>query len=319
MAIRILAPLWVVTTLFGLVSNTTNIAVFLKAGAKDNVTVLLLSLSVSDFVFLILISPTTVTYLLRGLPEFSWPFDYNIPFSLLYWHAYTAYDISGFTSVSLGLMRCACVAMPLKFKVVFTRSRTVKWVMFLVVLAVSLRIPVLTVNRIAWRTDPSTNKTVAYLNMVNRLYMISINDILNRSIIINLSYGIMVICVVVLTFNLYQAAKMRRDCLKTSQTSDQKGLSSKDLQVVKSVVLVCTIFVLFQLPALFVSTIRRILPEFDDGKDLVYLFGILSQINLTCTYLNASVNIFVYYNYNSKYRAIFRSIVCCKKNPVIRG
>ncbi|GFS21227.1 chemosensory receptor B [Elysia marginata] len=122
----------------------------------------------------------------------------------------------------------------------------------------------------------------------------------------------MVTCVGVLTFNLYQAAKTRRECLKTSQTQDQQGLSSKDLQVVKSVVLVCTIFVLLQLPGLLNSTVRLILPEFNTGKYLVYIFGISSQINLTCTYLNASINIFVYYNYNSKYRTVFRSLLCIK-------
>ncbi|GFR57746.1 chemosensory receptor A [Elysia marginata] len=144
--------------------------------------------------------------------------------------------------------------------------------------------------------------------------MLRINYILNRGFVIYLSYGILVTCVAVLTFKLYQAAKTRRDCLKTSQTSDQQGLSSKDLQVVKSVVLVCTIFVLLQLPSLISSTVRLIVLEFDDGKYLVYLFGIFSHVTLTCTQLNASINIFVYYNYNSRYRAVFRSLVCRKRD-----
>ncbi|GFR83864.1 chemosensory receptor A [Elysia marginata] len=307
---RVLAPLWVTTIPFGIASNITNIVVFLKTGAKDNVTILLLSLAISDLFFLILASPHRCVFIMRsiGLP-YTRSVDLSIPYRLFYWPAFTAYDLSVFISVSLGLMRCACVAMPLKFKHVFTRSRTVKWVMFLVVLAVSLRLPVLTIHRLSWRIDPTTNKTVPYVKVVNRPTMLQINDLLNRISVLYLSYCILITCVGVLTYKLFQAAKTRRDCLQTSQTSDQQTLSSKDLKVVKSVVLVCSIFVLLQLPALVTSTTRLIVPEFNIGKDLVLLFAIMNQINFTCVYLNASINIFVYYSYNSKYRTVFRSLI----------
>ena len=183
---KILASIWPVIILFGLVSNVINIVVFLKSGNKDNVTTLLLSLAVSDFVFLTLITPSICGSVIRSLLiSYSLPFDVSILLFLLYWPAFTAYDLSAFISVSLGVMRCACVAMPLKFKFVFTRSRTIKWVIFLAVLAVSLRLPVFTIHRISWRTDPQTNVSSAYLRLVNYAYMTRINDILNRGIVIN--------------------------------------------------------------------------------------------------------------------------------------
>ena len=131
--------------------------------------------------------------------------------------------------------------MPLKFKHVFTRSRTIKWIMFLVVLAVSLRLPVLTIHRISWRTNPQTNVSSPYLKAVNNAYMLRINDILNRGIMIYILYFSMVTCVAVLTFKLYQASKVRRYCTTgQARASDRPpdksvglGLSSKDLQVVK--------------------------------------------------------------------------------------
>ena len=42
--------------LFGLITNTINIIVFIRAGAKDSVTILLLSLTVSDLASLIIIA-----------------------------------------------------------------------------------------------------------------------------------------------------------------------------------------------------------------------------------------------------------------------
>ncbi|GFR62002.1 chemosensory receptor A [Elysia marginata] len=321
MTIKVLAPSGLVIILFGLVSNITNIVVFLKAGAKDSVTILLLCLSISDLVFLNLITSSVCSLFIIGLfPFYSWPFDVKFTRTLLYWPAYTAYDLSTFLSVSLGVTRCACVAMPLKFKHVFTKSRTVKWVMLLVVLAVSLRLPVLTIRRIAWRIDPRTNSSSLYLKSVNNDEMSRINDILNRGSLIYVSYVTMVTCVVIIMVKLRQAAKIRRSCTESSlqsraQTSDKSSphrLSSKDLQVVKSVAIVCTIFIVLQLPFLLISTIRLIAPEFNNGQRLVNLFGIFSQINGTCAYLNASINIFVYYNYNSKFRSTLRSLVQLK-------
>ena len=321
LTIKILAPLWPAIILFGVISNIINIVVFLKAGAKDNVTVLLLCLPMSDLVFLSLITPSMCSYVIQAMVRsYPWPFDSFILLYLLYWPAFTAYDLSAFISVSLGVMRCACVAMPLKFRLIFTKARTIKWVMLLTILAVSLRIPVLTIHRISWRPDPQTNVSSAYLRAVNNIYMSHINDIINRGIVIYILYITMVTCVGILTFKLYQASKIRRSCtteqLKVSDKSQNKpvaeGLNSKDMQVVKSVVLVCIIFILSQLTFLLTSTTRLIRPDFDNGKDLVYFFGIFGQINRTCSYLNASVNIFVYYNYNSKYRSVLHSLFTVK-------
>ncbi|GFS02751.1 chemosensory receptor A [Elysia marginata] len=85
-------------------------------------------------------------------------------------------------------------------------------------------------------------------------------------------------------------------------------MSAKDIQVVQSVVVVCIIFILSQLPFLLYSTARLIEPEFSDKGRYVYLFRLCTTISLTCSFLNASVNIFVYFTYNSKYRAAFLTI-----------
>ncbi|GFR97156.1 chemosensory receptor A [Elysia marginata] len=173
--------------------------------------------------------------------------------------------MSAFISVSLGMMRCACVAMPLKFKFVFTKRRTVIIVLTLLVLAVSLRVPVLTIFRIAWRQDPVTNSSIAYLAAVNRDAMSRINDVMNRGLVVWINYTIMVSCVALLSFKLSEASKIRRSCTSNRDAKSEKttvdGLSSKDLQVIKSVVIVCVIFIFSQLPFLLYSTARLINPE----------------------------------------------------------
>ncbi|GFS07502.1 chemosensory receptor A [Elysia marginata] len=322
LTIKVLAYTWPVIFLFGMVTNVINMIVFLKSGARDNVTILLTSLSVSDLAYLFLVSPTMCGFLIEALVRPNpWPFDYRLLVFLLVWPANTAYDVSCFIVVSLGVIRCACVAMPLKFKSVFTKSRTIKWLVFIVVLAVLLRLPVLTISRIGWRKDPATNVTKPYLFPVNREAMLRINDILHRFIVTYLAYFTMVTCVIVLSFKLYQASKIRQKVVtsKGAHPSDPtasekhvtQGLSSRDLQVVKSVVLVCSIFIMAQLPYVGSSIIRLINPQIGEGRSLTEITYITSQIGITCYYINASVNIFIHYNFNSKYRAVFRSPLVC--------
>ena len=240
--LRTLTYVWPAIILFGYVANITNIIVFLKSGAKDNVTILLISLSLSDLAFLVLITPSVCGFIIEGYIQGSWPFPKHLLMYLCYWPAFTAYDLSAYIAVSLGVIRCACVAMPLKFKLVFTKSRTIIWVFFLVDLAVSLRMPVLTIFRISWRNDPITNVSTVYLASVNKASMSRINDILNRGFLIWFNYLTMVTCVIVLSYKLYQSSKIRQNCaVKGPQPFDQasvkaaaQGMSAKDLQVVKS-------------------------------------------------------------------------------------
>ena len=151
--------------------------------------------------------------------------------------------------------------------------------------------------------------------------MSRINGILNRGIIIDVMYTTMVTCVFILTFKLYQASKIRRSCTTgLTRASDQapdkpvaQGLSSKDIRAMKSVVLVCTTFILAQLSFLIYSTVRLFRPDFTNGQHLRYLFAISGQISATCSYLNESLNIFVYYNYNTSYRSFLPFITTCEK------
>ncbi|GFN96497.1 hypothetical protein PoB_002300300 [Plakobranchus ocellatus] len=109
----ILTTSWPCILVFGLFANVTNIIIFLKAGVKDNVTTLLLSLSVSDLIFLCLLSPRVCALIIwHYAPDWQWPFSRTFVDSLFYWPAYTFYAFSSYISVWLGVTRCACVAMP---------------------------------------------------------------------------------------------------------------------------------------------------------------------------------------------------------------
>ncbi|RUS71119.1 hypothetical protein EGW08_021124 [Elysia chlorotica] len=363
LSLEILSPVWPALIVLGLVSNTTNICVFVRTGLGDSVTILLLSLSVSDALFLVLITPTVATFVIFHFrADWTWPVDPAITHTLFYWPAFTFYDFSSYISVFLGVTRCACVAMPLHFKSTFTRRRTLLGIVCLFGLAIFLHLPVMTIFSIGWRRDASTNFThTLYPVLVTsgRQAMVKVNDILNRNSLPWVSFVAMVTCVALLSFKLFQSSqirflhvskpatsgeaktssekktsgevrtygpvipsrKARHDATITTTTNNNSSsnnnnnnnkLSPKDVRVVQSVVLVCSIFIVAQVPAILYSTVRVVNPDFDHGGRLVNLFGIIAYVSLTFSLLNATLNLCVYYNYNSRYRSVLRSILKVK-------
>ena len=181
---------WMIIALFGLISNILNIIIFTKIGLKDNVTITLLFLSISDLLNISINSPIIVgRYMEVHQPGHIWPFHRFIIMLGPYWYAYIFYDYSSFVSVFLATVRCACVARPLRFKSMFTKSRTITILCLLFVLAFVLRVPVLTVFRLSWALNPQTNSTFRSLVFADNFRAIyQANDILNRNIISWLAY-----------------------------------------------------------------------------------------------------------------------------------
>ena len=330
--LHILVHIWPIIVSFGMLSNTINIIVFVKSGIKDSVTILLLSLSVSDFCFLLLMTPWLATLLIvRIAPNWTWKFDSAILSFLFYWPAFTMYDFSAYLSVFLGITRCACVALPLHFKSMFTKSRTIITVFCVFISTILLRIPVLTMHSIGIKLNPLTNKSYAYLVKHDAATKTLVNDTLNRTSLPWIAFIIMVACVVILSFKLIEASRVRRHSTSASAETNEKPdiraqerhskhkMSAKDIHVVQSVVLVCVIFILSQLPFLLYSTTRLILPEFNEGKRFHNLFGICSITSLTCSFLNASMNIFIYLRYNSRYRSTVQSLIACCSTKLLKS
>ncbi|GFO28534.1 chemosensory receptor a [Plakobranchus ocellatus] len=297
--ITILTPILAVIVLLGLFANITNIVVFLKAGIKDNVTTLLISLSISDMMFLVLVTPSLYTrVIIYFFPEWSWPFYNRLVDELLYWPSYTFYDFSSYISVGLGVTRCACVAMPLHFKSVFTKARTVKALFVLFILVVSIRVPIMSTYRLVWLKDLHTNLSSLSLAGQNVESINRFNDIVGRTSLPLINFIIMITCVGVIKLKLYQASMAHKyhtaisssvsGSKQAPEAPDHQGRSAKDLRVIQCVVLICCIFIVCQLPFLIYTIIRLINPQFDLYGRLQYLFFTFGAIGRIFSYLNAS-------------------------------
>ncbi|CAL1534904.1 unnamed protein product, partial [Lymnaea stagnalis] len=103
--------------------NILALIVFLKTGIGDGISVSFFSITVSDLICL----ATFLVATLLGLLDLTFQVK---PYVSLYWVSYVLpfyglmfYNISTLLTLFLAVQKCCCVAMPIKFKNQFSRSR----------------------------------------------------------------------------------------------------------------------------------------------------------------------------------------------------
>ena len=388
-----MAPFYFLLLAFGIASNILNIVVYTKIGAKDNVTVSFLTLSISDLLYLVLLTPHLTVDALLHLVEFrmgrkvKWLFDNQILRYPFYWYAFTFYEVSILINVYISVVRCACVAIPFTVKSMFTVRRAIITFVIFFLSIFALRFPMFMTKRIIQQFDPAINRTVfVYKELEDGGLADKLNDIVSRNLLTWTSFVTVIISLGVMIFKLQASAKFRSSVYtnnsstsgdkknidhvqksgqadassckqnifyKNGSASDQlddskicpqetnyqgpakdlspkpdsfernktvsapgtvkEVLSSKEAQVVRSVVLVACVFVTCQVPFMAYSLARRIESQFDDsiGRSVsryVYLFALCSTISKIFAMINASVNIVVYYNFSSRYRNCIKSL-----------
>ena len=154
--------------------------------------------------------------------------------------------------------------------------------------------------------SPRTNKTVIFFDRSKLNHALDIGSILA-------SYSIPTfICfVIVVIGTVFLISKFKRSLhVRDSMTGSTKGLSKvspKDLRLVRSVIFICTIYIIGAAPnvLLFVALmayhpLHATNPRFGNITYLVLTIGILFKAS------SMSVNIFVYFRMSLKFRNVFK-------------
>ncbi|XP_005107743.1 uncharacterized protein LOC101859130 [Aplysia californica] len=307
----------------GIVMNTVNTLVFARIGMRDSVNVSFFALSISDLVYLSFtlsyLIPSTLT-IISGRP-IKWlqsPYTLN---SYIVWYAVLFYDLSILITTYIAVARCCCVTLALQFRSFFTLSRTYTVLGVLSVVCLALHIPLIASQNLQWKTDKKTNTTKLTLVRSGAYPDVQyFHDITNRNVVPYTCLAINITCLAALTFTLKSATQTRNMMASSAPTDDNSGkkqskLSTKDIQVVKAVSLVAAMFVFCSLLTTIKALVRRAIPEYDSRGQYRNLFQLTTGVMTIFTYLNASVNITVYYHFNTKYRQSLIEIFCKGKKP----
>ncbi|RUS89373.1 hypothetical protein EGW08_002893 [Elysia chlorotica] len=180
----IIPPLYFPLLVFGITSNIVNIIVYAKTGSRDNVTVSFMALSLSDLLFLLLVSPYITIDTLEHPVQYrlgktnKWLFDYNILRFPFYWYGFTFYEVSILITVYISVVRCACVAIPFTVRNMFTARRASITFAAFFVSNFALRFPMFMSKRMVRQFDPVFNATMlVYIEVKDGGIADKINDI----------------------------------------------------------------------------------------------------------------------------------------------
>ncbi|XP_005103700.1 uncharacterized protein LOC101857500 [Aplysia californica] len=302
----------------GILFNITNVIVFTKTGLTDCVTMAVLFLATSDF----LLCFTTLFYALSGFTKFDTYYIpgsyglYNYLFFLSTWTRAMFVDTSLFLTVFVSLERCLCVTWPLKFKSLFTTKKAAVICTAITCGTIVSYIPVQLSQGIREQYDVTTNRTHLILWFSeDREEMIKYSNSFHTFFLHNVSLASITISAILMAIRLRASAAFRQRAASAEpgDKNNDSALSRKDSRVVTMVFLIVLACIILLLPNMLFVSARRALPNLGQQPRFMNLLSTLVDIMFIFSTLNANVNIFIYYNFNSRYRQYVQQYMHCQK------
>ncbi|XP_005103702.1 uncharacterized protein LOC101857964 [Aplysia californica] len=304
----------------GILFNITNVIVFTKTGLSDCVTMAVLFLATSDF----LLCFTTLFNVLSSVTKADNSYIpgsyglYNYLFLLSTWTREMFVDTSLLLTVFVSLERCLCVTWPLKFKTLFTTKKAAVISTAITCGTIVSYIPVQLSQGIREQYDVTTNRTHLMLWFSeDRGEIIKYSNSFHRLFLHNASLASITTSAILMAFRLRASAgfRQRATSAEPGDKNNTRALSRKDSRVVTMVFLVALASIILLLPSMLFVSARRVLPDLGQQPRFMNLISTLMEIMFIFSTLNANVNIFIYYNFNSRYRQYLQQYLQCQKAP----
>ncbi|KAK3785762.1 hypothetical protein RRG08_051084 [Elysia crispata] len=293
----------------GIFINIINAAIFYKMGLSEGIAQNFFILSVSDGILAVssfAASSSNVllnTLYTRGgliaelLQSVHWVAMSCWPFS---------HTISFITTTVIAVVRCCCVTMPLQVKDILTARRQLLAIVVFCLIGYIVMIYSFAPVKLIRITNPMTNITHVTISGL-RYFVIDIF----AGTYLKFAFITVVVCTVILIFSLKQSSRFRETSSSASGSVEKRREKSREIRTVQTVILVATIFIVFNLPLLVLSIARMATDSaslYADGSvwRLLELFLLIMDV---CMMFNINLNIFIYVRFNSRYRNIFMKIV----------
>ncbi|XP_005100364.1 uncharacterized protein LOC101859334 [Aplysia californica] len=306
---------WLFITGSGIILNSVSIQAFFTMGLKDSVTTSMFYQSVADLGFVLAAFIQALAFVVRIFDVRDTTILTLDPFLILAYFANIRqifYSVAILTTTFIAVARCMCVYMPLKFKGMFTIKRTVATLSGFTIFAFLNHFPTVLTLQVVSKGQNVTRIGVKF----SKAYRLAtdIELLTSDGILSSATEVIGVICFTVLVRCLQNSSKQRRVMRAPFSPGDHVipngdstatkaiSLSGKELQVVRQVALLCAIYIFCNIPNVGVAVSRLIIPGFHLGGGLNFLYSMVVSLRVLFDCLNSSVNFFVYYKYNSKFR-----------------
>ena len=311
------------------VLNILNVYIFVNT-TLDSVTVCFISLALSDFSSMLLLSVHAV-FSIIFYSGASWGRSLPTLITLVSFIFALFMDLGSLTTTYIAVQRGLCVTFPFHTRHAFNKKRSmiVCASISLIILACSL--PRFATFRLKTIPDPIDNTTTLivfeYFDSwvtFDKFALIFIKTVLTFT-----EYGIMVICTVAISIGMRSSMKLKQksksyahhtesgaDLRKSKEEKEKKDMNdnkrsekeqtqkkdSKESLVVKQSLIVVLIHVILTTPRIFISLYKFFEPRFEFGGQFNNFFFVFYNCANVISAINAFVNFFVYLRFNSKFK-----------------
>ena len=295
--------------ILGITANGVNLAVFYKMGLSDGVTQNFFILSISDGLVAATALVNSASYILQTT-VFSGSGVAELHANVVYWTSVVAVifpqKVSLVTTVVIAVVRCCCVAMPLQVKYIITARRQLVAILFFSVGTTCVLLYTFASMTITYEQSYKTNITyVIFAGTDWSTYTVF------ASIYFNMSFIIVIVCLVILSRSLTQSSKFRENMASASTDSDSATQSKdrrRDARIIQTVVFVSVVFIVCYLPHIILSVVKMFELEFSSTGIYRNANKIFLMVNETFLLINVNMNIYIYVLCNARYRSVFQSM-----------
>ncbi|KAK3741130.1 hypothetical protein RRG08_042497 [Elysia crispata] len=312
--------------------NILNVYIFVNT-TLDSVTVCFISLALSDFSSMLLLSVHAIFSLIsyfgaswgRSVPALS--YFVSFIFVLLM-------DLSSLTTAYIAVQRGLCVTFPFLTRHAFNKNRSMIVCVSISLIILACSLPRFATFRLRTIPDPIDNTTtlIVFEYLASWDSFDKFDLIFMKTALTFTEYGIMVICTVAISIGMRSSMKLKQksksyahhtesgiDLKKSKEEEEKKDMNdnkrsekeqtqkkdSKESLVVKQSLIVVLIHVILTTPKIFVSLYKFYEPRFTLGGQFNNFFFVFYNSANVISAINAFVNFFVYLRFNSKFKNYF--------------
>ncbi|CAL1544296.1 unnamed protein product, partial [Lymnaea stagnalis] len=293
-------------SLFGIVGNTINIAVFVKQGLRKSVNSSFFAKSISDLLGLMF--QVWHNFCLNPYVEnLDAPIDFlDVQYLTAGWPNSVLVVITGWITVYITAERCLSIAVPLKIKQIVTPGRTATILVFIYVINIAGYLPLYFSAYFSWNFYPAQNKTK--LGISFRSNKIEIENIIFifQAVLAILAFIFVIIFTTILVVELKKKSKWRRST--TSDREQSEAMSSRERNTINMVVAEATVLIVCYTPSIACSIATSITPDFAITGKQYNLFHVAWSFAFLFNSVNSSVSSLLYYRISSKYKKTLHAI-----------
>ncbi|XP_059153205.1 uncharacterized protein LOC131938974 [Physella acuta] len=310
---------WILTLIsaLGIVTNSLNVLVFIKQGFRDSINVSLMAITLWDFLRCLvgflhrMYVPISLvsTVFATTWKNATFPYASYTPI----FAGYVSYALTTYVSIE----RCLCVSRPFTVKLLFTPLFTFAMVTTISAVVFGSYAVMYFIYDVAFVFNARLNDTTA-VYQYNSFYYKNQNLVMvyYKYVGILLPFGSFFILCVSSATTVYFLKKSstflkqeKRD-LNVSMTSTKRasGISQREKQVVKMLLVVILVSIGTLLPRLVFYIAQLLEPELYLLRRYNNEFYVVAMWLFALDFVNASINLFIFLAMSSNYKSTFSSI-----------